>query len=296
LNGTLTIEAAVTNYGAAKITWDESGKAVEFDGSSEKTIAITSDIEVNAVSYNRLFTAGRASTVMLPFDYTCNDNEGGKFYEFVGVTYDNENSKWVATMQEPGNTSVTSLTANTPYLFMPNGTTMTFPNISNMEGGKVTLNTTKAGGSGVGSSASGEWQFHGTYAKKVWDAASNDYGFAATSGTEAGGTAAIEAGQFVRFTTNAFIKPMRCYLSYIGTSAPAPARGLTRAASGNELPQNITVRLLSRSGEATGIGALNTKTGEFDFDGWYDMNGRKLNGKPTKKGLYINNGKKIVIK
>ena len=53
---------------------------------------------------------------------------------------------------------------------------------------------------------------------------------------------------------------------------------------------------MSRSGETTGIGALNTKTGELDFDDWYDMNGRKLNGKPTKKGLYINNGKKIVIK
>jgi uncharacterized repeat protein (TIGR02543 family) len=29
---------------------------------------------------------------------------------------------------------------------------------------------------------------------------------------------------------------------------------------------------------------------------WYDLSGRKLNGKPTKKGIYINNGKKVVIK
>ena len=29
---------------------------------------------------------------------------------------------------------------------------------------------------------------------------------------------------------------------------------------------------------------------------WYTIDGRKLNGKPTKKGLYINNGKKTVIK
>ena len=28
---------------------------------------------------------------------------------------------------------------------------------------------------------------------------------------------------------------------------------------------------------------------------WYDLQGRKLNGKPTQKGMYINNGKKIVI-
>jgi hypothetical protein len=29
---------------------------------------------------------------------------------------------------------------------------------------------------------------------------------------------------------------------------------------------------------------------------WYTLDGRKLNGKPTAKGLYINNGRKVVIK
>jgi hypothetical protein len=28
---------------------------------------------------------------------------------------------------------------------------------------------------------------------------------------------------------------------------------------------------------------------------WYDLNGRKLNGKPAQKGIYIKNGKKIVV-
>ena len=38
-------------------------------------------------------------------------------------------------------------------------------------------------------------------------------------------------------------------------------------------------------------------TNDTNFnDAWYDLNGRKLNGKPTAKGLYINNGKKVVIK
>ena len=31
-------------------------------------------------------------------------------------------------------------------------------------------------------------------------------------------------------------------------------------------------------------------------DAWYDLNGRKLSGKPTQKGVYIYNGKKVVIK
>ena len=29
---------------------------------------------------------------------------------------------------------------------------------------------------------------------------------------------------------------------------------------------------------------------------WYDLNGRKLNGKPVQKGIYIKNGKKIIVK
>ena len=29
---------------------------------------------------------------------------------------------------------------------------------------------------------------------------------------------------------------------------------------------------------------------------WYDLNGRKLNGKPAQKGIYIKNGKKVIVK
>jgi hypothetical protein len=29
---------------------------------------------------------------------------------------------------------------------------------------------------------------------------------------------------------------------------------------------------------------------------WYTLDGRRLNGKPTKKGIYINNGRKVVIR
>ena len=35
---------------------------------------------------------------------------------------------------------------------------------------------------------------------------------------------------------------------------------------------------------------------EPDSDRWYDMNGRRLQSKPVRKGIYIKNGKKVVIK
>ena len=282
--------------------WNERADVtINGTGNNLVGVNITEEVgNIKSVTYNRPFTAAQAATVILPFSYICDDSEGsegGKFYGFKEVTYDNDQHIWVCTMQEPGNTAVTLLTANTPYLFMPNATTMTFPNISSMTGGVVTLLPTTANdGLYGGATTDAAWNFHGSYKGKSWAVASNDYGFAARSGTEAGGAASVEAGQFVRFTIGAFIKPMRCYLSYVGTSAPAPARGLTRAAATDDLPQSIIVRLVSRNGETTAIGTLDTKTGEISFDGWYTLNGVRLNGKPTKKGIYINNGKKIVIK
>ena len=52
------------------------------------------------------------------------------------------------------------------------------------------------------------------------------------------------------------------------------------------------------SSNVTAIGKLDTRTGEESADGdeWYSIDGRKLNGKPDAKGLYIKNGKKVVIK
>ena len=205
-------------------------------------VNITEEVgNIKSVTYNRPFNTAQAATVILPFNYTCNDNEGGKFYGFQKVEYDEDAHKWVCTMEE---SSTGSLTANTPYLFMPSETKMKFPNISSMTGGVVTLQTTTANdGLYGGATTDAAWNFHGSYKGKSWAVASNDYGFAAQSGIEAGGAATVDAGQFVRFTIGAFIKPMRCYLSYVGTEAPAPARGLTRsAAATDDLPQSITVR------------------------------------------------------
>lgn len=302
-NTTITKENSDKYYIFNGITLKEtfSGNASQgldaiFDGTSEVIVDIPNPIEVKSVTYNREFKGQTPATVMLPFDYTCIGTEGGKFYEFVGV--EREGIKWVATMEEeydPKN-KVTCLERNKPYLFMPNGSegapaNMQFPDIP----GYVTLNTT-GGSNGVHDT--GSWKFHGVYHKKVWAEPSNDYGFAATNGRSADDSQDITAGDFVRFAPGAWMKPMRCYLSYVGTEAPAPARGLTRAAATDDLPATIIVRLVSRNGETTAIGTLDTKTGEvsFDSEAWYTLDGVRLSGQPSTKGIYINNGRKIVIK
>ena len=277
---------------------DEERASVTINGTGENLVGVNITEEVGnikSVTYNRPFNTAQAATVILPFDYTCNGSEGGKFYGFQKVEYDEDAHKWVCTMEEP---STGSLTANTPYLFMPSETKMKFPN---MTGGVVTLLPTTANdGLYGGATTDAAWNFHGTYKGKTWTSSDSDkdYGFAAKSGEAVGGEA-VEAGQFVRFAPGAFIKPMRCYLSYVGTEAPAPARGLTRsAAATDDLPQSITVRLVSRSGETTAIGEIDTKTGKmtFDSEAWYTLDGVRLSGKPSRKGIYINNGKKVAIK
>ena len=219
---------AVGTYGALAVTEDQNGKTATIDASLEATIEITSDVEINQVELQRSFTANQPATVMLPFSLSDGQTvSGGSFYKFSGVTKDGD--EWKALFTE-----VATLKANTPYLFMPSATgQMTF----NLNGGMVTLNTTTTGEAG---STASNWEFRGTYAKVQWDgSASNPSDLSKTYGF-AKGNAAIAAGQFVHFAAGAWLKPMRCYLVYNGSTeggtfqnAPSRTRG---AASTEELP------------------------------------------------------------
>ena len=52
---------------------------------------------------------------------------------------------------------------------------------------------------------------------------------------------------------------------------------------------------IGSGGDTTSMEDVRWQTEEGSGD-WYSMDGRKLDGKPTKKGLYIHNGKKEVVK
>jgi hypothetical protein len=48
--------------------------------------------------------------------------------------------------------------------------------------------------------------------------------------------------------------------------------------------------------EATSVAGITVNSeGASAPAGWYTFEGRKLNMKPTEKGLYINKGKKVII-
>ena len=83
-------------------------------------------------------------------------------------------------------------------------------------------------------------------------------------------------GKAFVFVKNAIeVGPNKAWLS-INTGVPS-ARGITLVFD-----------------ETTKI--ANTNITNITNGNWYDLNGRKLNGMPTKKGIYMNNGRKVVVK
>ena len=83
-----------------------------------------------------------------------------------------------------------------------------------------------------------------------------------------------QSGNFGFFPYTAQYMPAR--KAYLLVDDGAQARGLTMTFD-----------------ETTGISSTTNDTND---NAWYTLDGRKLDGKPTTKGLYINNGRKIVIK
>ena len=61
-------------------------------------------------------------------------------------------------------------------------------------------------------------------------------------------------------------------------------------------PNAIRAFVLNFGDEQTGIAHPDFTDYTDKADDWYSLDGRKLNGKPTQKGIYVVNGKKVVVK
>jgi len=311
-------------YGDLVETYDYSGVKsyiIEYDDMPLGIKDIKTKQRTNYLRYNRPFTKDKAVTIMLPFDFTKNDIRRGeydnisegKFYEFAGIEEVPFNT-WIAVMKEvgvEGSNEVTTMKANTPYLFMPgeDAKYLYFNNGDDYYAGFDIFTEGYDGGTkqteydgSDGTYSWNKWNFKGTYQPRYWSDSENSeeigkvYGFAGA--TKEVDEQIVVAGDFVRVKSGAKIRPTSCYLMWTGYEPDyAPARGLTRGAAADEdVPQRITVKLVGANGETTNIGEIDTKTGEVSFDGWYTMDGVKLSGKPSSKGMYINNGKKVIIK
>ncbi len=278
---TFSIAKKVDNYGAITITDYGSTKKAVIDGSSTEVVSITEAIEVDGVTINRTFTKDVASTVFLPFGIAKSNVKGGKFYTFTSV--DETKSPWEVTY-----TVVTdNLVANTPYIFLPDGTNEGKIVVNNGSD-KISLQTA------AGSTKLGSWEFIGTYSPITWTAGHADlgkvYGFAARAYDAEGNDHDVAAGDFVKAAAGASIVAGRAYLK---RTVQNGAR--TRSAA-TQLPDRLKVVLIGANGETTALDGTFVMEQEPSADSeWYDLSGRKLSGKPTKKGMYISNGRKVVV-
>ena len=73
-----------------------------------------------------------------------------------------------------------------------------------------------------------------------------------------------------------------------------PFQAYVEHKSSNPAPPYFIVGDLG--GDTTGIDATLVNSERVNSEAWYTLDGRKLQGKPTQKGVYITNGKKVIIK
>ena len=272
----------VTQSGAITITEYENGtvNAVingTYGGVNEPNfeesdpVEITSNIVVNSVTLERTFTENVISTLYVPFNIASGDVNGAYVYKFNTVVKSEADGRWKFKVS-----TTETVEANTPYVILPYATQVTFDATS------FILNT-----SNPVAPFEGKWEFKGTYELVTFEETSND-AFYVFAGQESVGT---KLGQFVK--SSGFANPMRAYLIYHKTLAKSAAGNL---GSNILLPDELDIEVENGNGVVVQTGTLNTVTGEVRMDRWFDLKGRKLNSRPSAKGTYYKNGKKVIIK
>ena len=276
----------VGDYGAVKVYENSDGSTTaKINGNSTEAVDISSDVVVDHVEFIRTFTVGINSTIMLPFSIDTMKISGGSFKEFAYV----DESIPKALFYDDVENGI--IKANTPYIFIPSSDTLIF-NLGKNE--TVTLNTNDivvpASKQDVDG---GKWQFRGVYSRQTWATGDRQvWGYVASGNPDP-----TKVGKFLRAGAGAYINPFRAYLyntqAEAPAQAPAPSPFLAKATS-----SSMDIGFVEReTGETTFIGKLNSTTGEIKvMNKWFDMNGRRLDAKPTTKGIYYFNGKRVMVR
>ena len=164
---------------------------------------------------------------------------------------------------------VSGVSPTTVTLTTTNGTVpATLPVlIYHANGGEVTLTKVDGSDGTIPDGITANTQFHGTATA-----------LASIPGFTAGSTYALYGGKFLLVDTDAGIAAHKCWLTLTGSAARQLSIVIDGGTTGIEELKNGRIEELKSAGA------------------WYSLDGRKLDKQPTKKGLYIYNGKKTVIK
>lgn len=267
------------SYAVAKITDGE------YQGAG--AVSIPSAVNVDAIVYDRVFTAGTAGTIVLPFSLPSSATTNAKFYYLKNVLQVEGYCKWKATFRNINLINVTLPTDNTPYAVIVPEAELKF----NLNGGQATFQT-KTIADQVELDGDEKWIFKGTYQYKLWGANDPEVGLAYALAAADDPDGAYKAGQYVKVGNGAYAVPMRAYVRKVSSSVELEPLGRPLAkgevSSIENLPEVIDAEFVDENEKTTAIGRLNTVTGAIKIDRWFDLKGRSTNHKPTTKGAFFN--------
>ena len=224
-------------------------------------------VDVNVTLPDRTLAGGKWNTLCLPFDVPLSSNATLAAADIR--TLENavlDGTTLVLSFTNPG--TIDKLIAGTPYIVKPGadivGNQLSIQKVTIRKG----MNNKRFKlGEGVFVT------FKGTYDRMDQFENPRSFLFMSSNGKS-----------LVYPNTGAYCNAQRAYFEL---------EGITVISKTNTQNTGIKELVIGLEGEdPTGIEEL-FEIPE-DADAWYDLNGRKLNGKPSQKGIYINNGKKIL--
>lgn len=266
------VQNIIVNGSAAQI--------VLTDASGNNNFHCPQSFTAQSISYTRNFSQTTEigvcrgwETIALPFNVQSISHSHGALVPFGGGN--GGYPFWLHQLQDNSLSPVTVMEANTPYLIcMPNN--KVYPSAYN-QAGNVTFASSNV--------TVPETHPHEGFAGNVMlipafqsvEASPDIYtlNVGEASGSYAEGSVFISNYRSVR--------PFQAYTVH------------TNGARGEDIRYIPLTTLGGGTDGTTGIMEILQPVGN-DAGAWYSLDGRKLDAKPTRKGVYIQNGKKIVIK
>jgi hypothetical protein len=260
-NGKLYIEDAPALYldmaNLAQALQDHIGRTVEVR-------LCGAEVKEEGCDPFRQFVAYQWNSFVLPFDILPRDLSAAFRYAAIDLLSESNNTPGEFTFA----TTTRRITANTPFVFQDDKN-WTYADAAGITFGERTIaDFDYLNADPTAEDAAGN-KIIGTYKPKSEFDASNYI-------------MKLNSGEFFRFVDGASyaMKQTEAYLES-ATGSDAPARIIIEEADGS-----------TTAIEFVGAEAVTTTSAA---EGWYTINGVKLEGEPTTSGTYIFNGKKVFI-
>lgn len=224
---------------------------------------LNGDVDAEPFKAKKDFKAGQA-TFKRKFDAYDNDAKAATIYLPYAISQEDANKmgSFYQYVSNDGTTVTMSpvttggLKANMPYIFKAKAGGLENPMVRSTE---VVANPSETVG------------FIGVYVCKDYEAGM--YCYAAEG----------NVGQFVEMGTGSYVPPFRAYM--IGNGAPSYAILWDGVLENMEEEPNMTA-----------VETVKTAQEKKTAEGWWTLNGVRLSGQPQKPGMYIVDGRLVIVK